>query len=102
MISNEYSVLIKGDKEFKILPNVEFDSIPAGYTVTASAIIKTTDKKDIVAILQPGEVTTELKDAAKLDYNELTLSELKQLCLDGGLSFPKTAKKSKLIEILEG
>lgn len=59
-ITDEYTTLTKGDKEIVILPNKPFEGIPAGYKISASALIKN-DKGKVIHILKPGQITTELK-----------------------------------------
>ena len=100
MITNEYTVLVKNGKEIKILPNVKFDEIPAGYTVTAYAVIKNDDKSEVLAILAPGMTTTHIKDAATQDLTKLSIKELKEILRNDGCSFPAKANKTKLLELL--
>lgn len=66
MISNEYSVMTndKGD-EMKILPNVIFDSIPSGFKMHSTVTILSNDKTQIVAILNAGDITTQIPAIAK-------------------------------------
>ena len=100
LVSNEYTRLTKGDSELFIKPNIVFTEIPAGYTVHSSAFIFNDDKTELLYKLQPGDVTPHIKDTPSLDLSSLSASELRELCIEKGLSFPKKATKTKLIEML--
>ena len=100
MHTKEYSTLVKdGEIVQKILPNIEFDGIAGGCTVTAYARIFDGDN---CIILKPGQITDEPKALLPTDLGELSSQELHELCIAKGLSFPKKANKTRLIEILGG
>jgi len=103
-ITSEYTVLTKvGEESIVIKPNVEFDGYLGGYTVTAYATIKDAETGEVVDILKPGAITTELKGRArKQDFNDLTVKELKELCISEGYSYASKATKASLIDLLEG
>ena len=101
MITNNYTTLVRdGDVVQTILPGEEFDKIEAGCINTAHCHI-TDGKGNMVAILTAGMVTTEIKESAKLDLQTLEKSQLKELCIEAGLSFTTKATKQKLIDTLE-
>lgn len=61
------------------------------------------------AVAQPAEETVvqpveEAVDAATadVDYDDMTVAELKAVCAERGIEVPKRAKKAQLIALLEG
>ena len=88
-----------GEVAQRILPNVEFDSIAEGCINTSYCVIK--EKGKVVHILAPGAITpVTIKDLPRLDG--LSVSELKEMARNEGISFPSKATKAKLLELLEG
>ncbi len=105
-ITNEYTVLasLNGGKDVKILPNTPFEAFSGEYVVTAYALVRDTETKEVVVALHPGKKVngvgkTESKAERLLD---LSIKEIKQMLVTAGLSFPSKANKSTLIEILQG
>ncbi len=95
MITSEYSVLVKdGETIQKILPNVEFDSIAPGCTVTAFARIKDGDK---TIELAPGSITPEVTKEFK---DIRTVQDLREACIAASITFKKKATKAELLKLL--
>lgn len=62
MVSNEYSIMTRDGEVQTILPNVKFDSIPAGFKMHSTVTVLSDDKKRRIATLNAGDITTEIKD----------------------------------------
>ncbi len=100
LITNEYTTLVKkGEEAIIIKPNMKFDSIPAGRTVTAYATIKD-ESGSVVAILKPGAITENISSQSALQTAELSLRDLKEIAIDKGISYPSKIKKDELLELL--
>lgn len=101
MYTNENPRLTKDGEEINILPNTQFEEIPAGYLILVAAHILN-DEGELVATLQPGKITTLIKDTPSMDYWEKNKSELREILIQSEISFPTKATKQHLIELLEG
>ncbi len=98
-ITKEFTTLVKGDETIRILPGVEFDYIPAGYKITAYALIK--DKENnVIAALHPGDTTKELKESPIVDFSSMSIKAIKEALRNEGITFPSKATKSVLLDLL--
>ena len=97
-VTNEYTRLVKDNDEVVIKPNIEFESIPAGYKVTAYAVIKN-EKGAVVAILKPGSITEELKKEPIL--SQLPLKDLRELARSRNIAFSTRTTIKEFIRLLE-
>ena len=76
-ISNEYTVLTKGDEELFIIPNKKFDSLLPGFKIHSDCYIRDMEGK-IAAHLRAGQLTPELKAPLKV-IEKISASKKKKL-----------------------
>ena len=115
LITNEYTVLYnQGEGEdVKIFPNIPFEPIEGNFRVSSYALIKENKEKGkVVQIIKPGQLVKRIgqpKEPLPLEletsHNDATLADLtnqdlREILIDNGISFKKTATKAELIKAI--
>jgi len=103
LVTNEYTTLVKDGEEVSVIkPNEPFgyEKLIEGATNTAWCTIKKVGSAEILFVLKPGQVIPPMKGNPKPDLSKLSVSELKSLCMEQGISYKAKATKTALIKLL--
>ena len=100
LITNEYTILIATDagKDVTLKPGIPFSPFSGNYKVSCYARIVDAKSGAHVVSLNPGETVTSVGKQPKEDLlDKKSVQELREICIEKSLTFPKKATKKELL-----